>query len=163
GGRRVLAHPADLARRVARGTGDQVLETGTAAMPGLHPRHRARRDDRCRPRGPAHPGCSSPPPRRPAPRRTDRPGGPAAPRAARFLSLWRGASADELEQAAAEWQTPYYEGHRTPEGDAEQGAFAEVITAALERLRASERAQTASASQPQEGTEVSTDTAQDRS
>jgi hypothetical protein len=57
---------------------------------------------------------------------------------------------------------PYYEGDRTPEGDAEQGAFAEVITAALEQLRESERAQTASAAKPQEGTEVSTDTAQDR-
>ena len=81
--------------------------------------------------------------------------------AARFLSLWRVASADEIEQAAADWQTPYYEGHRTPEGDAEQGAFAEVITAALERLRASERAQTAPA-QSLEGTEVNTDTAQNR-
>jgi hypothetical protein len=83
--------------------------------------------------------------------------------AARFLSLWRGASADEIEQAAAEWQTPYYEGDRTPEGDAEQGAFAEVITAALERLRESERARTASAAQTQEGTKVRTDTTQDRS
>jgi hypothetical protein len=81
--------------------------------------------------------------------------------AARFLSLWRGASADEIEQAPADWQTPYYEGDRTPEGDAEQGAFAEVITAALERLRESERAQTAPAAE-QGGTEMSTDTAQDK-
>lgn len=82
--------------------------------------------------------------------------------AARFLSLWRGASADEIEHAAADRQTPYYEGDRTPEGDAEQGAFAEVITAALDRLRESEREQTASAAQPQEGTDVSTDTTQDK-
>jgi predicted GIY-YIG superfamily endonuclease len=82
--------------------------------------------------------------------------------AARFLSLWslwRGASADEIEQAAADRQTAYYEGDRTPEGDAEQSAFAEVITAALERLRKSERAQAAPAAQPQEGTEVTTNTA----
>ena len=83
--------------------------------------------------------------------------------AARFLSLWRDASADQIEHAAAAWQTPYYEGGRTPEGDAEQGAFAEVITAALQRLRASGRAQTASAAQPQEGTDMSTEPAQDRS
>jgi hypothetical protein len=70
--------------------------------------------------------------------------------AARFLSLWRGASADQIEQAAAERQTPYYEGDRTPEGEAEQGAFAEVITAALERLREPQRAQAAPAAQPQE-------------
>ena len=81
--------------------------------------------------------------------------------AARFLSLWSGASADQIEQAAASRQAPYYQGDRTPEGDAEQGAFVEVITAALERLRASGRAQTAPA-QPQGGTEVSTDTTQDK-
>jgi hypothetical protein len=64
----------------------------------------------------------------------------------------------QIEQAADGRQTPYYQGDRTPEGDAQQGAFAEVITAALERLRASERAQTPPAAQPQEGTEMSTDT-----
>jgi len=47
------------------------------------------------------------------------------------LSLWSGATADQLEQAAAARQTPYYEGARTPEGDAPNGAFAEIITAAL--------------------------------
>jgi hypothetical protein len=79
--------------------------------------------------------------------------------AARFLSLWRGANADEIEQAAADHQTPYYESDRTPEGDAEQGAFAEVITAALERLRKPGRAQAAPAAQPPKGIEVGTNTA----
>ena len=55
--------------------------------------------------------------------------------AARFLSIWDGASAGEIEPAAAECQTPYYEGDRTPEGDAQQGAFAEVVTAAIEARR----------------------------
>jgi predicted GIY-YIG superfamily endonuclease len=79
--------------------------------------------------------------------------------AARFLSIWRGASADEIEQAAAAWQTPYSEGQRTSEGDAEQDAFAEVITTVLERLRTSRQPQAVPAAQPQEGTEMSTDTA----
>ena len=82
--------------------------------------------------------------------------------AARFLSIWDGASADEIEQAAAECQTPYYEGDRTPEGDAQQGAFAEVVTAAIEARREQERAQSAAAAQPQEVPEVRTDTAQER-
>jgi len=34
--------------------------------------------------------------------------------AARFLSLWRGASADEIEHAAAEWQTPITRGTAHP-------------------------------------------------
>jgi len=81
--------------------------------------------------------------------------------AARFLAWLDGASADEIEAAAAEAQGPYYEGDRTPEGDARQGAFAEVITAAIDELRETERAQTAAAAQPQEGTpEVSTGIAQ---
>jgi hypothetical protein len=66
--------------------------------------------------------------------------------ALRLLSIWRGACADDIEQAAADWQTPYYEGHRTPEGDAEHGAFAEVVTAELDRLR---EKQAAAAQQPQ--------------
>jgi hypothetical protein len=81
--------------------------------------------------------------------------------AARFLSLWRDASADQIKQATADRQTPYYDGHRTPEGNAEQGAFAEAITAALERLRKSERAQATPAAE-QEGTEMSTDITQDK-
>ncbi len=83
--------------------------------------------------------------------------------ATRFLALLDGASADEIQAAAAELQTPYYEGERTPEGDARQGAFAGRVTAAIDRLRESKQAQTAAATQPQEGTpEVSTDTAQER-
>jgi hypothetical protein len=60
---------------------------------------------------------------------------------------------------SADHQTPYYESDRTPEGDAEQGAFAEVITAALERLRKPGRAQAAPAAQPPKGIEVGTNTA----
>jgi hypothetical protein len=56
--------------------------------------------------------------------------------AQRFLAERGGWTADEIEQAAADLQTPYYEGPRTPEGDAEQDAFARVITAALAALRA---------------------------
>ena len=60
--------------------------------------------------------------------------------AARFLLTWRDATADEIEQAAAALQTPYYEGTRTPEGDARHGAFAEVILARLAWLREKEGA-----------------------
>jgi len=56
--------------------------------------------------------------------------------ARRFLAEREDWRADEIEQAAAGRQTPYYEGRRTPEGDAEQDAFAAVITAALAALRA---------------------------
>jgi hypothetical protein len=52
-------------------------------------------------------------------------------RADAALSLWSGATADQLEQAATGRRTRYYEGVRTPEGDAENGAFANSITAAL--------------------------------
>jgi hypothetical protein len=60
--------------------------------------------------------------------------------AARFLAIWRDATADQIERAAAALQTPYYEGDRTPEGDAENGAFAEVVLARLARLREGEAA-----------------------
>jgi hypothetical protein len=60
--------------------------------------------------------------------------------AAEFLLIWCDATADEFEQAAAALQTPYYEGTRTPEGDAENGAFAEVILTRLEWLRKKEAA-----------------------
>ena len=60
--------------------------------------------------------------------------------AARFLLIWRDATADEIEQAAADLQTPYYDGTRTPEGDAENGAFAEVILTRLAWLREKEAA-----------------------
>jgi predicted GIY-YIG superfamily endonuclease len=78
--------------------------------------------------------------------------------AARFLSIWDGASADEIGAAAAERQEPYYAGERTPEGDAQQGAFADVITAAIEARRSTERARSAAVAQPQEVAEVSTHT-----
>jgi hypothetical protein len=57
-----------------------------------------------------------------------------------FLLTWCDATADEIEQAAAALQTPYYEGTRTPEGDAENGAFAEVILTRLAWLRKKEAA-----------------------
>jgi hypothetical protein len=60
--------------------------------------------------------------------------------AERFLLIWRDATADEIEQAAADLQTPYYEGTRTPEGDAENGAFAEVILTRLAWMREKEAA-----------------------
>ena len=60
--------------------------------------------------------------------------------ATRFLLIWRDATADEIEQAAADLQTPYYDGTRTPEGDAENGAFAEVILTRLAWLREKEAA-----------------------
>jgi hypothetical protein len=58
--------------------------------------------------------------------------------ARRFLAEREGWTADEIETDAALIQSPYYQGdRRTPEGDAEQGAFAAVVTAALDALRAS--------------------------
>ena len=53
-----------------------------------------------------------------------------------FLAEHEGATADEIEQAAAAFQEPYYSGQRTPEGDALNGAFGRVIEAALAALRA---------------------------
>ena len=55
--------------------------------------------------------------------------------AARFLSICDGASAGEIE-AARPKPGPPIEGERTPEGDAQQGAFAEVVTAAIQARRA---------------------------
>jgi hypothetical protein len=55
-----------------------------------------------------------------------------------WLAECQGWSADEVEQAAAAFQAPYYEGRRTPEGDALNAAFARVIEAALAALRAPE-------------------------
>jgi hypothetical protein len=63
--------------------------------------------------------------------------------ARRFLAERAGWPTDEIEQDAAELQTPYYEGRRTPEGDAEQAAFGRVITAALAALRGAELARSA--------------------
>jgi hypothetical protein len=58
--------------------------------------------------------------------------------ARRFLADREGWTADEIEADAALIQSPYYQGdRRTPERDAEQGAFAAVVTAALDALRAS--------------------------
>ena len=71
--------------------------------------------------------------------------------AARFLLIWRDATADEIEQAAAALQTPYYEGTRTPQGDAEHGAFAEVILTRLAWLREKEAAAAAQQPGPQAG------------
>jgi hypothetical protein len=53
-----------------------------------------------------------------------------------FLAEHEGATADEIEQAAAAFQEPYYSGQRTPEGDALNAAFGRVIEAALAALRA---------------------------
>ena len=53
-----------------------------------------------------------------------------------FLAEHDGATADEIEQAAAAFQEPYYSGQRTPEGDALNAAFGRVIEAALAGLRA---------------------------
>jgi hypothetical protein len=58
--------------------------------------------------------------------------------ARQFLAEHDGATADEVEQAAAAFQAPYYEGRRTPEGDALNAAFGRVIEAALAVLRAPE-------------------------
>jgi hypothetical protein len=63
--------------------------------------------------------------------------------AKRFLADRADWTADEIEQDAADLQTPYYEGRRTPEGDAEQDAFGRVITAALAALRGAELARSA--------------------
>jgi hypothetical protein len=56
--------------------------------------------------------------------------------ARRFLAEREGWTADEIEEAAAAFQAPYYEGRRTPEGDALNGAFGRVIEVALVGLRA---------------------------
>jgi hypothetical protein len=56
--------------------------------------------------------------------------------ARQFLAEREGWAADEIEQAAAAFQAPYYEGRRTPEGDALNGAFGRVIERALAALRA---------------------------
>jgi hypothetical protein len=53
-----------------------------------------------------------------------------------FLAEHDRATADEIEQAAAAFQEPYYSGPRTPEGDALNAAFGRVIEAALAALRA---------------------------
>jgi hypothetical protein len=53
-----------------------------------------------------------------------------------FLAEHERATADEIEQAAAAFQEPYYSGQRTPEGDALNAAFGRVIEAALAGLRA---------------------------
>ena len=58
--------------------------------------------------------------------------------ARQFLAEHDGATVDEVEQAAAAFQAPYYEGRRTPEGDALNAAFGRVIEAALAALRAPE-------------------------
>ena len=63
--------------------------------------------------------------------------------ARRFLADREDWTADEIERAAAELQGPYYEGPRTPAGDAEQDAFGRVITAALAALRGAELARSA--------------------
>jgi hypothetical protein len=58
--------------------------------------------------------------------------------AERFLADRAGWPTDRIEQAAARLTAPYWSGgRRTPEGDAEQSAFAETITAALAALRTS--------------------------
>ena len=56
--------------------------------------------------------------------------------AKQFLAERQGWTADEIEQAAAAFQEPYYSGQRTPEGDALNAAFGRVIEAALAALRA---------------------------
>jgi hypothetical protein len=56
--------------------------------------------------------------------------------ARRFLAEREGWTADEIEQAAAAFQEPYYSGQRTPEGDVLNAAFGRVIEAALAGLRA---------------------------
>ncbi len=58
--------------------------------------------------------------------------------ARQFLTEHDGATADEVDQAAAAFQEPYYSGQRTREGDALNGAFGRVIEAALAALRAPE-------------------------
>jgi hypothetical protein len=56
--------------------------------------------------------------------------------ARQFLAERQGWTANEIEQAAADFQEPYYSGQRTPEGDALNAAFGQVIEAALAALRA---------------------------
>jgi hypothetical protein len=64
--------------------------------------------------------------------------------AERFLADRADWPADRIEQAATRLTTPYWEGgRRSPAGDAEQSAFAEVITAALAALRGAELARSA--------------------
>jgi hypothetical protein len=56
--------------------------------------------------------------------------------ARQFLAERQAWTADEIEQAAAAFQEPYYSSPRTPGGDALNAAFGRVIEAALAALRA---------------------------
>jgi hypothetical protein len=97
------------------------------SLPNVTPRHvrRARRVELPVVVVPARP-------RRTAAERAER----GAQAAGRFLADREAFTADELEQAAARLTAPYWEGdRRTPEGDAEQFAFASAIEAALAGLR----------------------------
>jgi hypothetical protein len=97
------------------------------SLPNVTPRHvrRARRVDVPVVVLPARP-------RRSATERAER--GTRA--AERFLADRASWAADAIEQAAERLTAPYWSGgRRTPEGDAEQGAFAETIAVALSALR----------------------------